>query len=215
MRTLPGDTEAPLHYVALGDSTVAGVGGSSYWLSYPSRLLKRLQTIYPQARLTNLGMGGALAPDVVEFELDRAVALEPQLTTLSIGPNDVTGGEDLDVYRASLVTIFNRLCIETAAVMVVNTIPDMSLATRFSGAEKQRVGRLAVLFNDAITESAQRFDVEVVDLYTPSRALGTGYGALLSEDGYHPSDLGYEKWAELMWVGIERRLGSVAAQPEG
>jgi lysophospholipase L1-like esterase len=29
---------------------------------------------------------------------------------------------------------------------------------------------------------------------------------LIGADGYHPSDAGYARWAELMWDGIARRL---------
>ena len=32
------------------------------------------------------------------------------------------------------------------------------------------------------------------------------FAELLSTDGYHPSDAGYARWAELMWRGIEKRM---------
>ena len=45
----------------------------------------------------------------------------------------------------------------------------------------------------------------------PSVVLGVSVGAgpaLLGKDGYHPSDAGYARWAELMWEGIEPRLAA-------
>ncbi len=45
-RLLPRDRQQPLHYVALGDSTVYGVGASSPEYTYVGRLHARLWEIY-------------------------------------------------------------------------------------------------------------------------------------------------------------------------
>jgi lysophospholipase L1-like esterase len=50
--------------------------------------------------------------------------------------------------------------------------------------------------------------VEIVDLYLPSRDEVPRHAALLGKDGYHPSDAGYARWAELMWERIEPRLAA-------
>jgi lysophospholipase L1-like esterase len=208
LRTLSEDCSAQVLYVALGDSTVAGEGASRPENSYPSRLERRLRRVYPNARLINLGIGGAIAADVVGLELPRAVELQPHLVTLSIGPNDINDGYAVDVYAASVRVILEKLANATDAVIVVNLMPDMSLAHRYLAHEKARISRTTMQFNHALENEARRFDVEIVDLYGPSRALGAGaYEELLSADGFHPSDLGYERWAEFMWIGIEARLG--------
>jgi lysophospholipase L1-like esterase len=57
----------------------------------------------------------------------------------------------------------------------------------------------------------------VVDLYQPSQAALPAHPELVSTDGYHPSDVGYERWAELMWVAIEPRgpaRGGVEPNPD-
>jgi lysophospholipase L1-like esterase len=48
----------------------------------------------------------------------------------------------------------------------------------------------------------------VVDLYAASRREVPGRPELLARDGYHPSDLGYARWAELMWDAVRPRIGS-------
>ena len=63
-RSLPADRDASLVYVALGDSTVEGVGASSPAASYVGRLHARLRRVYPNARLVNLGVAGATSADV-------------------------------------------------------------------------------------------------------------------------------------------------------
>jgi len=61
-------------------------------------------------------------------------------------------------------------------------------------------------FNDALRGQATAIGAEVVDLYEVSREEVPRRPELVGSDGYHPSDVGYERWAELMWQGIERRI---------
>ncbi len=205
-RRLPRDRQQPLHYVALGDSTVHGVGASSPEHNYVSRLHARLREIYPNARLTNLGVSGATAADVVRGQLPRAVDLRPQLVTLSIGPNDITGGRDAGQYERDIEAIFRTLTRETAAVLVVNLIPDLAVAPRFRENERAEVGRRAMQFNEALRRQGERYGVELVDLYGPSRQEAPQHPEWVAADGYHPSDAGYERWAELLWQGVRARI---------
>ena len=54
-RSLPSDRRTSLVYVALGDSTVYGLGASTPHTNYVARLFAHLRWKYPAARLTNLG----------------------------------------------------------------------------------------------------------------------------------------------------------------
>src|SRR5205085_5311494 len=53
---LPPDHETAILYVALGDSTVEGVGASGPETTYVGRLHAQLRGIYPNARVLNLGV---------------------------------------------------------------------------------------------------------------------------------------------------------------
>jgi acyl-CoA thioesterase I len=204
---LPKDHKVTLLYVALGDSTVEGVGASSAAATYPARLFTRLRAIYPRAGVINLGVGGATSADVVNDQLERAIVMRPKLVTLSVGPNDITDRVPVAEYEANLGTIFRRFAGEIGTVVVVNLLPDLSVTPRFRGRENEReVARLTVEFNEAIGRQALLYAVEVVDLYKPSQLEVPRRPELLAADGYHPSDLGYARWAELLWVGVERRI---------
>jgi acyl-CoA thioesterase I len=206
-RRLPGDTTAPLRYVALGDSTVEGVGATSASTTYVGQLHRRLQTLYPGARVDNLGVGGATSADVLERQLERAVALAPQLVTLSIGPNDITTHVPVARYEHNVAAILARLTRVTSAVVVVNLLPDLAVTPRFRAHQARPVvARLTVEFNEALARQARRHGAELVDLYGPSQAEVPVRPELMSKDGYHPSDAGYARWAELVWAGVERRL---------
>ena len=206
LRLLPPDRDRPVLYVALGDSTVYGVGASHPERHYVSGVHARLRAIYPRAQLANLGVSGATAADVVRDQLQRAVVLQPQLITVSIGPNDITGGRDVREYERDIATIFRTLIHETDAVLVVNLIPDLAVAPRFAEAEKAAVGRQTILFNEALQRQGRQYGVELVDLYGPSQRDAPQHPEWVAGDGYHPSDEGYAVWAALLWQGIQARM---------
>ncbi len=206
-RHLPEDRAEAVMYVAVGDSTVYGVGANGTERNYVSRLYERLRSVYASARMTNLGVGGATGADVVERQLQRAVALRPDLVTLSIGPNDITRGRDVGEYERDIETILRTLLGETGAVLVVNLIPDLTVTPRFRGREEAaKVGRRVVLFNEALGRQARAYGVEVVDLYSASQQEVPRRPELMAADGYHPSDEGYARWADLMWQGVAARI---------
>lgn len=204
---LPRERGATVLYVALGDSSVEGVGASRPEMSYVSRLGDRLRAVYPQARVENFGTGGATSADVRAVQLGRAITARPDLVTLSVGPNDITGRVSLPQYDANVGAILESLASRTRAVVVVNLMPDLAVTPRFrSTPERELVGRLTAQFNDALRRQARAHGAEVVDLYEPSRAEIPARPELVAGDGYHPSDAGYARWAELVWPGIERRI---------
>jgi acyl-CoA thioesterase I len=206
-RALPADRTAAVLYVALGDSTVEGVGATSPDRSYVSRLSERLRGVYPKARMTNLGKGGATSADVLARQLDRAIAQRPHLVTLSIGPNDITTRVTVRAYESNLEMILRRLRDETTAVIVLNLIPDLAVTPRFSRSHaREAVGRQTIAFNEVIQRLGRAHGVELVDLYTTSRLEVPLRPELMWSDGYHPSDLGYARWAELVWAGVESRI---------
>jgi lysophospholipase L1-like esterase len=212
-RLLPPLSTRDVVYAALGDSTVEGIGASSPETTYPSRIAARLRALYPDARLENLGVAGAVASGVVADQLDRAVALRPALVTLSVGPNDVTGGVPAAEYARNVEIILRALHDRTSAVVVVNLLPDLASTPRFAGSPRRdEVGRRAVELNRILATAAKRWDAELIDLHGRSRDELPGHPELIAGDGYHPSDAGYARWAELMWEGVARRMPRATAK---
>ena len=199
---LPRDREQPVAYVALGDSTVYGMGATSPERSYVGRIGGRLRAIYPRATTTNLGVNGATAADVLARQLDAAIARRPDLVTLSVGPNDLLQGRSPEQFTRDLATIFRRLEAETDAVVVVNLLPDLAAIPLLPPAQRQIVGALTRQLNEGLRRSAEPHGVQLVDLYRPSQQAVPQQPELLSADYFHPSDEGYARWAELMWGGI-------------
>src|SRR5438094_10669058 len=80
-RLLPADRGAAVMYVALGDSTVVGVGASSPERNYVSRGYARLPSAYPDAPLANLGGRGPTSRIERLRPSDRSISLGPHLVT--------------------------------------------------------------------------------------------------------------------------------------
>jgi lysophospholipase L1-like esterase len=206
---LPPPGDAPLLYVALGDSTVAGIGASAPERSYVSRLHRRLLAVYPRAELLNLGRSGATSGDVVRGPLASAIQRSPGLVTISVGPNDITSGVTAGEFRSNLDAILAALAQRTRALVVVNLLPDLAVTPRFRGtAEERTVGERSRAFNAVIERLARDHGALVVDLYGPSRREVPRRPELVAADGYHPSDEGYAVWAALVWQELARRIPS-------
>lgn len=205
-RMLPADREAAVRYVALGDSTVEGIGATSPQRHYVGRLYARLREVYRRAELTNLGAGGATAADVLALQLPLVVERRPDLVTLSVGPNDITQGRGLDQYERDVAAIFERLAAETGAVVLVNLLPDLGLAPAFAADEQTVLSDLTPRFNAALERQAGRFGAQIVDLYGPSHLEVPYHAELFSADLYHPSDAGYARWADELWAAIAGRI---------
>jgi acyl-CoA thioesterase I len=206
-RRLPAAPAGAFLYVALGDSTVDGEGASAPDRHYVGQLHERLRTVYPRARLVNLGVGGATAAGVLRWQLPEALELRPDLVTLSIGPNDITRERNLWAYARDIDGILGALIHGTTAVVVVNLIPDLTVTPRFKGKDMEPLVRKRVVaFNEILASRAHAYGAEVVDLYGASRREVPRRPELIGADGYHPSDEGYARWAELMWAAIEGRI---------
>jgi lysophospholipase L1-like esterase len=215
-RTLPTPGMPGFVYVALGDSTVQGIGASSADATYPSRIAASLRPIYPDARLENLGVAGAVASDVVTGQLERAVAVQPTLVTLSVGPNDVTGRISADDYAQNVQYILRTLAERTSALVVVNLLPDLTLTPRYARSPRRReIRRRVAELNAILKRTGAVWNAVVVDLYGESRRQVPGHPELFAADGYHPSDAGYARWAEAVWHAIARRLPSPTSSPSG
>lgn len=195
----------PVNYVALGDSTGAGVGAKNG--GYVARLFRRIEKLKPGSRLLNLCVSGATSEDVKREQLDRAIAAKPTLVTLGIGINDLGHGLSLEASVANIQTILTRLKKETTATIVVSNLPDISAAPRIPPPLRAEVQQRIEHLNQKIAEIAAGHGVKVFDIYTSTHQLLPAHPEYFSSDGFHPSDSGYEVWAEQMWPTVAEAIG--------
>ncbi len=201
-------------YVALGDSTGVGVGARRGG-GYPARLTARLARAGQPLRLVNLCVSGARAVDVEVGQLRRALAASPALVTLGVGINDVTRATDPDEFAGAFDRVAEALAGTGAPVVVVN-VPDIALSPLAIGGEARAlIHARVVAVNERIAATARRHGFALVDLHAATEEeLARGSG-LLSEDRFHPSDRGYERWTDLMLPAVERALATRTGRGAG
>ncbi len=196
---------AAVTYVALGDSTGVGVGAKSGG-GYVARLFKRIEHEHPGSRLRNFCVSGATTSDVLRSQVSQAASAHATLITLGIGINDIGHGVTPEQFAANYAEIIKRLRAASSAPIVVANIPDVSLAPVVPAFYKEEAHNRVVLFNDKIREIAARQILTVADAYTETREVIPQHPEFFSQDGFHPSDIGYEYWAKTMWPTVKEAL---------
>ena len=195
----------PIVYVAFGDSTGSGVGAREG--GYVARLFKRLVEQRPDARLTNLCVSGATTADVLRNQLDQGIAMNPNVITLGIGINDIGHGFTLDQFSKNYEEILSTLKEKTSAEIVVTNIPDVSSAPRIPGPMRNEYQQQIIQFSQRLEEIANRHGVTIFDIRSITTDELPSHPEYFSSDGFHPSDEGYELWAEQMWPTLARVIG--------
>jgi lysophospholipase L1-like esterase len=198
-------TTGPIVYVALGDSTGAGVGARDG--GYVARLYKRLEERRPESKLSNLCVSGADTTDLVRDQLEKGVALNPDLVTVGIGINDIGHGLTLDQFAKNFDEILSTLKEKTHATIVVTNLPDISTAPRIPTAMRSVYQRQIEEFCKRLEEIANKYGVTIFDVYTITKQELPSHPEYFSADGFHPSDQGYELWASQMWPTLAQAVG--------
>ena len=196
----------PITYVALGDSTGAGLGAVNG--GYVARLQNRILEHRPGSQLVNLCVSGATTVEVLRGQLNEGVAKNPDLVTLGIGINDIGHGLTIDQFAENYERILSTLKEKTTAQIIVTNIPDISSAPLVASSMRNQYHQKIVKFNERLEEIAARHGVTVFDIYSITTRELPSHPEYFSRDGFHPSDQGYELWAVEMWPTIARVIGA-------
>src|SRR5215211_6382494 len=195
----------PIVYVALGDSTGAGVGAREG--GYPARLFKQIEERRPGSTLSNLSESGATTADLLRAQLERGVAMNPDLVTVGIGINDIGHGLTLEQFSKNYEEILSTLKEKTHAQIVVTNLPDVSSAPRIPNVMRSAYQQQIVQFCQRLEEIANRHGVTLFDIYSITKDELPSHPEYFSNDGFHPSDEGYELWATQMWPTVAKVIG--------
>jgi lysophospholipase L1-like esterase len=157
--------------------------------------------------LTNLCVSGATTADLLRDQLERGVAMNPDLVTVGIGINDIGHGLTLEQFSRNYEDILSTLREKTRAQIVVTNIPDVSNAPRIPGSLRSQYQQEIMRFSRRLEEIAARHGATVFDVYTITHEQLASHPEYFSADGFHPSDDGYELWATQMWPTVAKVIG--------
>jgi len=197
--------------VALGDSFTAGLGdpeprnpgGMRGWAD---RLAEELSARHRDFSYANLAISGLVLQQIVDQQLAPAIALNPDLVTLSAGGNDlVFHRRDPDRLAAHLDEAVAALSA-TGATVVIFTGPDWGETPVFGHLR----GRVAV-FNENIRTIAARHHGVIADLWT-MRQLSDP--RMWDPDRLHFSPLGHHTIAGMVLDTLHVPHGLQPLQPK-
>lgn len=195
----------PFLYAALGDSTGVGLGAREG--GYVDRLARRLEPAVGALAVLNLCRSGATSGDVLQGQVPRLSRGErPSLVTLAVGINDVVQALPDESFAVNLEEIAVQLSRLRTAVVLAG-VPDLAMAPIAAKVPRKLYERRIEVFNEHAFATATRHGFAFVDLFEEGRRSAAAQPELFCADGFHPSDLGYERWTDALWPAVEAHLG--------
>ncbi len=174
-------------YVAMGDSFTAGVPADPEDAGrWPDELATALGAKWPGFEYHNLGVAGVTSQEVLTGQLERAIALAPDLVTVLCGANDVLLAvrPDIDGYRRHLAEILSRLAREPERLVLTATCADFSPWVGFRPRSRRRVSEGIAALNEVTRDQAARHGAVCLEFAEDPWA---GERASFATDGVHPS----------------------------
>lgn len=190
----PRDPHA-LHLVALGDSSVQGVGATSPETGWLPQFAARLaeHTGRP-VEIWNLSVSGSTTEGVLREQLTQLedLPVTPDLCVLGIGGNDAG-----NVLRS--VAEYT-----TAMDVILDMLPSGSLVADPPWLFRTPViGPRSTRMAEAVAPMIAGRGHVLVPLHAATRTAGWGYLAKTAEDLFHPNDDAYALWTEVFWEALE------------
>ena len=182
-------------YVAIGDSLSEGFsnwGRDERSIGFAQVLADQIRVLVPTLEFHNLGVSGARTAGVLHRQVERAVALKPDLLTLVVGANDVPR-TPIEHFRRDYLTLLGHLRSGTGGLVLAANLPRFAhLLPAQYAAFRIPLRRRIEAFNRIIAEAAASHDVLLVDLHSSDVPEDPRN---VSGDGFHPNARGYRAMA--------------------
>ena len=199
-------------FVALGDSFTEGIGDADPRLpgghrGWADRVAETLAEQSNDFQYANLAIRGRLIRQILDEQIEPAIALRPDLVTFSGGGNDVIRpGTDPDDIAWLLEQGVQRLK-RTGATIVIFTGTDVGFSPVFRGIR----GKVAI-FNENIHAIAQKYDAIVANMWALDEIQDA---RLWDEDRLHLNPLGHQTVARMVLetLGVQAELPKAQPAP--
>jgi lysophospholipase L1-like esterase len=199
-------------YVAIGDSFTEGIGdpeplspgGFRGWADRVAEVLGEQADDFAYA---NLAIRGRLLGQILDEQVEPAVALRPDLVTISAGGNDILRpGTDPDAVAARFETGLRRLS-SAGATIVMFTGPDIG--------ETPVLGRLrgkVAIYNENLRALALKHDAIVADMWALRELTDP---RMWAPDRLHFSATGHHTIARMVLgaLNVDNELEPFAPEP--
>lgn len=174
-------------FTALGDSITLGMGDPApggRWRGWAALLADGL----PAGQLHNLATSGALAADVEQHQLPRALELRPDIASVVVGVNDtLRGGFDPCLIHGAVSHVVGSLSAAGAVVLTMR-LPDPGRMLRLPGPLARPLARRTRQLNELTDDVAARFGTLHLDAAGDPETYDR---RMWSVDRLHPSERGH------------------------
>ncbi|AQX85544.1 SGNH/GDSL hydrolase family protein [Elizabethkingia bruuniana] len=205
-----------INCLCFGDSITYGEydGVSGGWTDILKRYFhsRFINENIEELNVFNLGIGGETTNGLVNrfsIEADARTSPDQNLIFFAYGANDVAMKEgkrmtDVIKLRANLQEVVEKAKKITPYLYIISILP---VASAIDGitvpSGKQRSNQIIEEYNQSLQEFAAQHEIVFIDLY---HSFFVEKDILLSGDGVHPNDKGYQFIAEHIKPFIERFL---------
>lgn len=199
-------------YVALGDSFTEGIGdpeprspgGHRGWAD---RVAEALAAKTEDFAYANLAIRGKLLHQIIDEQLEPALALRPDLMSISAGGNDIIRpGTDPDDIASRLEGAVQKLRSDGATVVLFNG-PDIGMTPVL----RRSRGKVAI-YNENLRAVAARNDAIVADMWALNELKDP---RMWAPDRLHFSPVGHNTVARMVLdsIGVENDLEPFDPEP--
>lgn len=172
--------------VALGDSTVQGLGALTPQLGFVGRVADQVsQQTGKSVQVHNFSRSGAESGEVVKDQLPKIKKLSRyDVVLVAVGPNDITHKKSLKDFEENTNKIIAEL---PAQKIVISNMPPMQ--------PKDIDGNTSYIWGTKIMEIAKAKGVKTAPVYERVQTR-VNDKRIYAGDFYHPSGAGYKLWTE-------------------
>ena len=198
-----GDPAASLlRVVAVGDSSLTAPGIADLDDVWLRRLVLRYAESH-RVELISLGVGGSRARDVVDGQLEAAVALRPDIAVVTVGSNDAIRATPVHRFSTDLGRIVGRLEAVSGAVLVLG-MGDLGSIPRLPPSLRPYLSHRSRRFDAACVRVAVAHP-HAVKVHTRGRMVSAFFEdpALFAGDQFHASERGHAVFAEAATPAFE------------
>ncbi len=197
-----GDFDETINLLAIGESTVAGVGAKNHDEALGGQFAKYLSlALSKSVRWHILGESGITVSETLDRLVPELPATAMDFVLVALGGNDTFKVSSPNRWRNGMTKLIENLRVKypSAVILLANTprVMDFTALPKFL---KMVLWRISHLHH----ENAKILANEHANVfyYDEAGAVADGFFA----DGVHPSPHGYALWAEAMVASLMRKL---------
>jgi lysophospholipase L1-like esterase len=181
-------------YVAIGDSTSEGLDdpdGRGGYRGWANRLAERIAAQQGSLLYANLAIRGRTTRQILDEQLEPALAMRPDLSTVVAGTNDVLRSRFApDAFGADLETMQKAL-VGIGATVLTFTLPDLTPVMPFA----RVLGSRVAIMNERIRAACANSGAILCDLAAHPVASDP---RVWSDDRLHANSIGHARIADAL-----------------